>query len=167
MLKTLITRENITLLLSIIGSIGTLITVITAITTHRKNLKVKIIKSVYDSDLRRLILNVTFENRSRLPIAVTEAKLSINKKTLDSLPYPFCIEKYSYREGKEVINRIFTYNLQFPSDIQQLSASSGYILFEFSQEYLENQSTPLILLISSTRGGVQKIELPYTKITML
>lgn len=164
MIKTIITRENITLLLSIIGSIGTLITVISAITTHRKNLKISIAKSVYNSSLRRLILSVTFENRSRLPIAITNLKLSTKGETVDCMSYPFCVGTYSNKEGHEVVNRLFTYNLKLPADIQQLSAVSGYALFEISQEHIQNPSTPLILLVSSTRGRVQQIELPNTKI---
>ena len=164
MFRTILTRENITLLLSIIGCVGTLITVITTITTHRKNLKAYIVKSVYNSDLRRLILNVVFENRSRLPIAITNLSLSINEETIECMPYPFSVGSYTNREGREVVNRIFTYNLDLPVDIQQLSAASGYVLFEIPQEYIQNPSTPLILLVSSTRGAVQRIELPNTKI---
>lgn len=156
-LSSILTQENITLALSIFGSIGTLITFISAFVTKRKNLKLKLNTCVYKTDLQRLVIGITFENRSQLPIAVTSVSLIVNNQESLPLKHPHCVGSYAHREDGEVIDRKFTYNLDFPVDISQLSAVSGQILFEFSPVVLKKLSTPLTLLIHSTRGRVQKI----------
>lgn len=111
-----------------------------------------------------MILGITFENRSRLPIAIISISVIKDNKQFNSVPYPSCVSEYTHRYGTEVVDRKFEYNLKFPTDICQLSAVSGFILFDVSPTDLENSSTPLTFLIHSTRGKVQKIELPPSQI---
>lgn len=162
--STFLTRENITLALSIFGSIGTLITFISSYLTKRKNLKIHIVSSTYKQNLQRLVLIITFENRSRLPISVTSTSAIINGNEYELLQHPHCVGEYTHKHGNNVVDRKFEYNLRFPSDIQQLSAISGYLLFDVVPKELENLSTPLILQVHSTRGLVQKIELQPNQI---
>lgn len=164
MFDPLLTRENITLALSIFGSIGTSITLISSYLTKRKNLKINIASFTYKSHLQRLALLVTFENRSRLPISVTSISCSLHGKIITPIRYPQGVGEYIHRIGKDIVDKKFEYNLSFPADIQQLCAVSGYILFDISQEDLENLSTPLILQVHSTRGRAQKIELQPSQI---
>lgn len=161
------TRANITLVLSIFGSVGTLVTFISSYLTKRKNLKISITTSVYRKDLYWLMCAITFENRSRLPIAITSISATANNKTIEPKPYPCCINNYAHRIGNDVIDRKFEYNLNLPADIQQLSALSGYVLFELSPKEIENLSTPLTLAIQSTRGRAQKIELSPNQIKQI
>lgn len=163
-MQDLFTRANITLALSIFGAIGTLVTFISSCLTKRKNLKINVSSCAYRKDLHWLIFVVTFENRSRLPIAITSISATINNKKMDSLKYPHCVGDFAYRSGGTVVDRKFEYNLKLPADIQQLSALSGYVLFEISPIEFENLATPLILSICSTRGLVQKIELQPNQI---
>lgn len=158
-LSTALTRANITLALSIFGATGTLITFISSYLTKRKNLKINITSATYRNDLHWLLCTVTFENRSRLPIAITSISATVNDKTIRPKPYPCCVNSYTHRIGNDVIDRKFEYNLKLPADIQQLSALSGHVLLDIAPEVLENLSTPLTLVIRSTRGRVQKIEL--------
>lgn len=158
-MSELFTRENITLALSIFGSVGTLVTFISSFLTKRKNLKVVFNSSAYRKEIHWLILVITFENRSRLPIAITSISAILNGKEIKPIRYPHCVGEYTHRVGPEVIDKKFEYNLKLPADIQQLSAVSGYILFDVSPKDFENLSTPLTLLVHSTRGKVQKIEL--------
>lgn len=138
----LLTRENITLALSIFGAIGTLFTFLTYM----------------------LLITLTFENRSVLPIAITSIKCFIDKKEFPLFEHPICVKEYAHSRGKEVIDRKFLYNINFPVDIQQLSAFSGSIVLELSQKELETLSTPLTLQVFSTRGKAQKIELKKDQI---
>lgn len=159
LLSAVFTRANITLALSIFGAVGTLVTFISSYLTKRKNLKISITSAIYRNDLRWLLCAITFENRSRLPIAITSIFITANDKTIKPKPYPCCVNSYAHRIGNDVIDRKFEYNLKLPADIQQLSALSGHVLFELSPTEIENLSTPLTLAIHSTRGRVQKIEL--------
>ncbi len=157
--QALFTRENITLFLSIFGSLGTLITFISAYLTKRKNLKIKISSPTYSLNLQKLMLSLSFENYSHLPLAITAISININNNAFLPSRYPQCVGEYIHRRGKEIIDRKFEYNLKLPADIAQLSAISGVILFDVSPKELENLSTPLILRVLSTRGKEQKIVL--------
>ena len=159
LLSVVFTRANITLALSIFGAVGTLVTFISSYLTKRRNLKISISSAMYRKDLRWLLCAISFENRSRLPIAITSISATANNRTIQPNPYPCCVNNYAHRIGNDVIDRKFEYNLKLPADIQQLSALSGYVLFELSPEEIEKLSTPLTLAIRSTRGRVQKIEL--------
>ena len=159
-----LTRENITLALSIFGSIGTLVTFISSYLTKRKNLKINIVSCTYKRPINTLILIISFENRSSLPIAITSISATINKRPFKPIRYPHCVGEYTQKNGNEVIDRKFTYNLPLPVDIHQLSAVSGHVLFDISPSELEKLSTPLTLAICSTRGRVQKIELQPNQI---
>lgn len=163
-ISTLLTRENITLALSIFGTIGTLITFISSFMTKRKNLRIKISDSVYNRTLKMLTFACSFENRSQLPIAVTSVGFILDGREFPPVKYPKCVEEYARRHGDEVVDRKFLYNLNFPVDIQQLSSASGYILLAISQEEFEKLSTPVIVQVYSTRGRVQQIKLPHDSI---
>ena len=155
----LLTRENITLALSIFGSIGTLITLVSSYLTARKNLKITITTAVYREEQHLLVIGLAFENRSRLPIAITSISLSSPIKDYVPLKYPRYVGEYIHKKGNQIVDQKFTYNLQLPFGIQQLDASSGDILFDIPREDFQKLSTPLMLLVHSTRGCVQKTEL--------
>ena len=157
-------RDNITLALSIFGSIGTLITLISSYLHTRKNLKIKIDKVGYRIKTQKLLITLTFENHSRLPISVTSIDVFVNDQQITLEKYPKCVEWYSHLDGKEVVDRKFLYNLNFPVDIQPLFAVSGSILLDASLKELESLSTPLILKVHSTRGREQRIEFPHNQI---
>lgn len=158
------TKANITLFLSIIGSLGTIITLISSFYVKRKNLKIKIGNVKYKRDQKQMLLDIAFENRSYLPISITSVRIFLNNRELEIEDHPSCVGEYSHFHGTEVVDRKFAYNLDFPVTLQQLGASSGKILLEFSPEELENPSTPLIFQVRSTRGKVQQIELPCEQI---
>lgn len=160
----LLNRENITLFLSIFGSIGTLITFISSFLHTRKNLKVKVNKAGYKNSSQTMLISLTFENRSRLPISVTSISVFISGAEIIPESYPKCVEWYSHKEGLEVVDRKFLYNLNFPVDVQPLFAVSGHILLDVPPKEIERLSTPLILKVHSTRGRVQEIELPHNQI---
>ena len=156
--QSLITRDNITLLLSVIGALGTCITLISSFLHKRKNLKIHITDAEYNKNQNQMLLTLAFENRSQLPIAITSVRIFLNGHELSAAKYPICVSQYIHRHGSEVVDRKFLYNLNFPITIQQLGAFAGKMLLEFSP------STPLTLQVHSTRGKVQQIALPCDQI---
>ena len=162
--QSLITRDNITLLLSVIGALGTCITLISSFLHKRKNLKIHITDAEYNKNQNQMLLTLAFENRSQLPIAITSVRIFLNGHELSAAKYPICVSQYTHRHGSEVVDRKFLYNLNFPITIQQLGAFAGKMLLEFSPKELENPSTPLTLQVHSTRGKVQQITLPCDQI---
>lgn len=160
-------RENITLILSIFGSVGTLITFLVSYITKRKNLKINVNSVVYKKTSKWLAIVISFENRSQLPIAITSITLFVDEFEYIAVKYPMQVGEYIHHKGKEIIDRKFDYNLKIPADISQLSALSGCILFNISQEVIQTVSTPMTLVIHSTRGSAQKIELQLNQIKLL
>lgn len=164
-IRELLTRDNITLALSIFGALGTIFTIISTFILNRKNLSINIASCT--NRYGKLYINMTFINKSRQPISVFSIKLKASEKIYSSLPYPENVGKYTLRDGNEIIDRVFTYTLPLPIDLQALGAASGYISFDVPKEVLKNSSIPLTLLVQSTRGTVQKIELNHTLIEYL
>lgn len=160
----LFTQENVTFVLSVFGSLGTLFTFVYTYWTKRKNLKVKIVSATYKKDRQQLILIVNFENRSQLPISVISANLSFSKETHKPLRYPKWVGHHKYSDGPEVVDRKFTYNLEFPINMNSLTAASGYILFDIPEEKLQNLSTAAILRLRVTRGLALRILLKQNQI---
>lgn len=158
-LKELLTRENVTLALSIFGSLGTLFTFCFSYLTHRKNLRISIVSATYKPNFNRLALLFCFENRSRLPIAITSITSKFNSVDISLNPHPNYVGNIKYEENHQIVHRLFEFDLKIPVDIAQLSACSGYVLFDISPDDLRNVSTVLNFQVHSTRGSVQKIEL--------
>lgn len=166
-LKEILTRENITLALSIFGSLGTFITLFFSFFTTRKNLKISITSATYKPDDECLALIFCFENRSRLPICVTSISAKPNPYEIKLKPHPNYVGNIKYKENGEIVHRHFEFDLNFPIDIAQLSARSGFVLFDIPQDVLQNFSTPLSFQVRSTRGRAQKIELKPDQIEWL
>lgn len=158
-IETLFTRDNITLFLSIFGSVGTVITLISSYFAKRKNLKIKLVSCTYKKELGWLIFVIAFENHSQLPISITAISAVLNNQIIKPLAYPRPVGDFVYHNGNNILDTKVEYNLKLPADIQQLSALSGYVLFELLPEEIENLSTPVTLAVRSTRGREQKIEL--------
>lgn len=158
----LFNKANITLFLSIIGSIGTLSTFVISFLNKRKKLHISVSNVSYSKEQRILFVPITFENRSQLPIAVTDVILVNKGHQYFHLPYPRQVSCYTHTIGNEVVDRINTYNANLPIDISQLSAKSGYFLFDIPTGVSQTLETDTFLLIHSTRGKVMKIELLYT-----
>lgn len=161
-LKELLTQDNITLALSIFGSLGTIITIVSKVLVNRKNLSFSVASITYRYE--KLYINMSFINKSRLPISIISVSLKVNNHIYESVPYPENVGKHTLREGKEIVNRIFMYNILFPLSIGSLNASSGFIAFDVSKEAIQSPSAPLTLLIHSTRGLKQKVKLAHNQI---
>lgn len=166
-LKELLTRENVTLALSIFGSLGTLFTFIFSFITHRKNLKISVTSATYKPNLNQLALIFCFENRSRLPISVTSITTNFNSVDISLKPHPNYVGNIHFEENHQIVHRLFEFDLKIPVDIAQLSACSGFLLFDISQDDLRSVSTALNFQVHSTRGSEQKIELTSDRIKWL
>lgn len=84
-----------------------------------------------------MLLDITFENRSQLPIAITDVHVFLNNHELTVEKYPLCVEEYSHLHGKEVVDRKFLYNLEFPIAIQQLGLLLVKCFLSFLQKSLK------------------------------
>lgn len=136
-LLNLLTRENITLALSIFGAAGTLFTFITSYVSKRKNLNIQITKSSYRTDTHMLLITLTFENRSVLPIAITSIKCFTDKQEFPLFEHPICVKEYAHSRGKEVIDRKFLYNIIFPLIFNNSVRFLGLLFLSFLKKSLK------------------------------
>lgn len=162
MLESTFTIQNISFILGLIGSAGTAWSFINS----RKRLIIQLSDIAYRTDIKTLVIVIVFENRSRLPISITDVTLIAEEKELSFEPYPRCVAKYSHKEGSEVVDRKFLYNLAFPVSLAQLEAASGHLLLDISQEEFEKLPTQVTLQVRSTRGRVQKKQLSSSDIRL-
>ena len=154
------TKENITFALSIFGSLGTLFTLIHTFLINRKQLQMRVNGHVFGDAKKMIVLYVSFANKSRLPISVTDICIKI-----DDTYYP-CLQPpiIAYEETKKVNGAVVSHraisSLSIPINISSLSGTSGYICFEFPEVSFPSNATELTFSVSSNRGKVFEKKLP-------
>lgn len=156
-----LTKENITLVIAIIGALGTIVTAITKIWNNRVKLDITF-AGIMDIELKdAALIYLMISNQSRLPISITAISVLHNDFFLQCETIP----QIAYRNN--VVNSDFRYTLTFPIDIQGLCSASGYILFEFAPDTFQQFSNTVNLRISTNRGKVIEIEQTYEQVRHL
>lgn len=158
--------QNVSLsdLVDIAGVLGFVMSLFGLVCTwsrNRKRLHISIldIKSFNDVTFLRMI----FENKSRLPIAITRIALILNGKTIDCTPNPTVVYEEVRRDAKkEIIGTDVEKSYSLPVQLSELGAVSGLVLFERLQELPEDSATHLTFLIATNRGKAfqRTLELP-------
>lgn len=151
MFRSLLTRENITLAIALLGAVGTVSGWIHKYFSNRKNLDVSLIKAFepYGS----LVLYVSFQNRSRLPISIDTIGIVFDNNVYQCEPVSRAA--YIARNNKEPVSEIRT--ISFPINLSPLSGSSGFVEFVLSPDDLKKLSTRLTLQVSTNRGNPAKM----------
>lgn len=153
-----LTRENITLAMSIFGSVGTIISFTLAFLHNRKKVKISILNFEKMGDV--YLFFIMFENLSRLPISISRISLISNDFAEDCFVTPeFVLEYNKSTEKQGVYERKVYYSEQIPINLSPLGAISGYLLFPALEEQtLIDVSRLTILQVYTNRGKVKKIE---------
>ena len=157
-----LTRDNITLALSIIGSAGTVITWIVSYVKSRKNLSVKIVKLLRSKNI--MILYIMINNKSRLPIAIESLSITYKDKIFPCALIPKKTFERTTKTGSVIKENKSYYTLQLPIYLPSLGGTSGYFLFDIPEEVSQNLSTPLTVLIHSNRGKATEMKLPFESV---
>ena len=151
-------------LVDIAGVLGFVLSVAGWISTwikNRKRLKISILDIKAYKDV--VFLLMVFENKSRLPIAITRVALLMNGRTIECTPIPQTIwRKVDRDKSGSVIDVDNEKSLRIPIQLQELGAVSGQILFEHLPELPEDAATSLNFLIATNRGKAFQttLELP-------
>lgn len=152
-----LTRDNITLALSIIGSVGTLLTWLLTFINSRRNIKLKVIK--YCKLHNSLIMYMVINNNSSSSIILNSVSVKLNDIIYPCSTSPKRVFAFQNKTG-EIVNYSKDYfSVEFPINLSSCSGMSGYFLFDIPEEDLKTLSTPLILQVSSNRGKSLEIEL--------
>ena len=128
---------------------------------NRKRLHISILDIKSFNDVT--FLRIMFENKSRLPIAITRVALLLNGKIIDCTPNPTIVYEEVRRDAKkEIIGTDVEKSYPLPIQLSELGAISGLVLFERLQELPEDSATNLTFLIATNRGKAfqRTLELP-------
>lgn len=150
------TRDNITLALSIFGSVGTLISWLYLLVRQMKNIDIRVIEHNFTE--QSILVYLLFENKSRLPIAITDIVLVQDSKTIHCEPIPTLAFQATKRVNNEIVEQIRDYTLGLPIQLETLGAKSGYVYFEVPPTGQQISSKSLTVQICTNRGKpIQKI----------
>lgn len=154
--------ELITFILACIGSVGTISGWIYYWVTTRKNIFVRII--AFHQKNETILSYMAFENKSRLPVSITDISLLI-----DGNPYPceYMPKKVMSHErtvGGRIVSSQDYYNIQLPIELGSLGATSGYVLFVLPKGVRKPDTKVVTLQISSNRGKAMKMTLSLDQV---
>lgn len=152
MLKIL-TRENITLFLSILGSVGTVSGWFYHWMVNRKNLTFKVSGHCVDNDGLFIYFQIT--NNSRLSITINAISLFLDNKEIYCRLTPDAL--YTIQHGSREERILLT---AFPLSLAPLYGASGCTYFPFEPETKPPASNTLAFVIRTNRGRAIKTQLP-------
>lgn len=132
-----------------------LIAIFTAI-SQRRNFKIKIF--TYCHTRNRHFFFAAIDNKSRLPISITQVAIISDKKKFYCRMIPKKVIgsdpiRETNKETRELVN------LPIPIQLDGLCSTSGFLVIEDEKQELPTLSTPVKLEVSSNRGSLLKIEL--------
>lgn len=157
-----LTKENLTFLLSIIGSIGTVAGWLCHWFETRKNLTFKLIG--YQWNQQGLLMYYHLTNNSLQSIAINDISFKYNSNEYHCSPIPVKVLETTRRIGREVVDRKEFYSTQFPLNLSPLCGNSGYLNFSFDPEIQQPAPSSLTFVIRTNRGKALKKKLPLNKI---
>lgn len=149
-LTSIFTIQNVSFLLSFIGTVGTALNVINS----RKNLKLKLRFFKADKDKKLALAYIQFENKSNSSILITDVNLIINDVPYPCQKLPEVVQTTFRKIGSENFYHEI-YNIPFPIQLSGLGGTSGYLLFEIPQ-YVEEKDRPNITFQVATNRGRSK-----------
>lgn len=162
-IKQFLTRENITLIIAVFGAFGTIVTWISNYCHARKNIDIQIIKIAHMENA--LMAYITIQNKSRLPISINCISAQIDGHSYSGFAVPpYTLNFKTYSADKITGTREYQ-SIPFPINLGSLSGTSGYIFFDTPKCDVESLSTPLTVLVSTNRGNLMKMKLPWAEWT--
>ena len=131
------TRDNLTLLLALIGTAGTIYTFM----TQRLNVKV----TALNLRSNPFLLELQFENLSSIPVSITHIKLKIGKEEY-TLPRASFIAVPDQKMPREyqAHQRNAIYTLDFPVRLESFGALRGYIGFPLKSKLSVQKANKLL-----------------------
>lgn len=144
-----ITKENITFILATIGSLGTICTIISKIFLNRVKLELSIVE--YIPAKESVVLYMMFNNKSHLPISITNVKLWNYSTIYECVKSPHIIRVDTRTSKNTIIYKEAIYNIPFPINLPSLSGTSGYLYFQIPQGNFQCDSKSLTVEVNTNR----------------
>lgn len=161
----LLTKENITFILAVIGSLGTTIGGIYQLYTRR--IAIDILPEGYNLTDKSVLFYISFINKSHIPISITDIRLTINDKRYTCRKTPIRVFYETHKQGGRIISHYDYNNLTMPITLSNLAGNSGYILFEFPLKDFPQQTTDVIFEVSTNRHKIIRKKLSLEQVPHL
>lgn len=150
-------KENITLLLSILGTIGSASAWIYTIAKSRKRFKIEI--NGYRPDPHGMLLHIQLINKSTLPLSINDIAIHSDKE-YSAGHIPQKVLEITNRTGDEIKSHKEYYSMPFPINLPSLCGTSGYLYFSSGEKTFPQLSNDMTLIIRTNRGREVKKTLP-------
>lgn len=131
MLQNFFTKENVTFILSLIGSIGTAVGIIRAFITSRTNFYIETGKFIPTGS--SIIAYLMFINKSNSPLVITSVSILINNVYYPADLAPQRVLRIEHRVNNELTDTHSEYSMPFPIVLHGNFATSGYVHFSLPQ----------------------------------
>ena len=159
-LKSLFTRENITLVIALIGCLGTITTGLNSYLSNRQNLTFRVLGHLVPEG-RSIILYMMFENKSHLPISITSISVFGNGILYSCQEIPIKVYETTTRKNRtEILSHHEYFSMQIPISLPSLGGTSGYVYFEAPQEIFQPDTTHLTFRVTTNRNRAIEMRLP-------
>lgn len=146
-------------ILGILGFAISAINIISYFHSRRIHLEITFLEFAYrdyiDSQ-KRIIVHYRATNNSQLPISISNIRLNIGENFYYEDYNMHEILSYCKRSGKEIVERISTYNEHLPINLDCLQSHSGYLVFVIPADNLPNLDKGLTFQIYTSRGTESK-----------
>ena len=153
--KEIVTFENITFLLGLIGSVGTAWQVIQS----RRKIRLSLPYFGYSAEKQLALAYIQFDNLSNSAVSITDVSIVINGITYTCNKLPTIVASLARKIGGKTISSDILYNMSLPVCLSGYCGSSGYFVFQIPLESVPPDSTHRTFLISTSRGSSFRVEL--------
>ena len=146
--------ETISGVLGILGFIISFINITCYFVYNQIDLEIKIIEYIikpYHSKQDRIMIHYQVNNKSHLPISVTDLQLIMNDNYYNEDYNTHRIISYNIDDDYKAV-----YNKHLPINLTCLSSDSGYIVYAVPQDTLTETDKPLTFEIRTNRNMVTK-----------
>ena len=157
MISNFLSKENVTLLLSILGIAGSASSWLYTIIKSRKRFEVRI--NGYRANAHGVLLHVQLINKSTLALSIGNISICSGKE-YPANPLPAKVLSRTHRVGDEVKSHKEYYSMSFPVNLPPLCGVSGYLYFSSGEEIFPQLSNNVTLIVHTNRGREVKKTLP-------
>ena len=153
--------EILTFILALIGSLGTAYTVIMTFYWHRISIDFNIVEYCPAKD--SLIVYMSFTNKSRLPVSITDVRIWSDCTPYSCTHTPEIVKFVTRTLGKTQTFQEAIHSLPLPINLPSLSGTSGFLYFQIPQGTFECDSKSLTVELSTNRHWTLKKTLSLQK----
>lgn len=153
--KEIITFENVSFMLGLIGSVGTA----WQLFRSRRNLRLSLPYFGYSQEKQLALAYIQFDNLSNSAISITDVSIVIEGITYPCNKLPITVASSDRRIGEKTVSYSSLYNMALPVCLSGYGGSSGYFVFQIPLESVPLDSTHRTFLISTSRGSSFQAEL--------